>query len=289
MSALEREPRRAAGASLRLGAMLRIARQELRDTLLGWAIYVTAALGLAIAAFLLYNSLRFTAESGLSIIARPFFNPLLIASTLALLFVSVNAALAVARPREQGALQLLFYAPVDSWTVVGAHFLSGVATYGMILALLLPPLLLLAMLTNYVIPTALLIGLLPTVLAAGLAVAFGLFISTFATSGRAAILLLVLAILLLFAIQGSYLALLNIPPTSRYYDTLRLARLFLGNTMGLLRWVSPFQLLDQFLGSAIRGGWGALAQQALTTIGGTALWLLAAVASLKRRGVLPGG
>lgn len=273
--------------AIRWNAMLRIARQELRDALLGWGVYATMAAAVLLAVLLVYNSVRFVGESGLSIIVRPFFTPLLVAASLALLYVTVGATLAISRPREQGALQVLFFAPVDALALVGAHALAGIAVYAFLMVWLVPLLLLLGALTNFVVPIALIWGLLPTLLVAGLAVAFGLFLSAIAPSGRAAVLLLIVAILLLLALQAGYIALLNIPPTSRYYDALLYARVVLRNLNGLLLLISPFRMLDQGLGAALRGDRPTLLQNAAAAAVGMAVWLGAAVWALRRRGVLP--
>ena len=274
-------------SSLRRGALWRITRQQTRDASLGWAIYLVAALASLIAIVLVYNSVRFALESGLNIVVNPFFLPLQAAVSLALLYVTVEATLAVARPREHGSLQVLFFAPIDVPVLIGAHYFSGVAVYLLFLLLLAPPLLLLAWLTNFVVPSALLWGLVPSLLVAGLAVSFGLFLSTAASSGRTAILFLVAATLLLVVVQGGYAALLNIPPTSRYYDALLFLRVLLRQTHELLQWVSPFRMLDAVLGAALRADWAALLQYSGAALFGTMAWLGAAMWTLQRRGVLP--
>jgi hypothetical protein len=153
--------------------------------------------------------------------------------------------------------------------------------------LLAPPLLLLAWVTNFVVPPALLWGLVPSLLVAGLAIAFGLFLSAAAPSARAAILLLVGATLLLVVVQGGYAALLNIPPTSRYYDALLFLRVLLRQTQSFLQWVSPFRMLDAVLGAALRADWVALLRYCGAALLGTVVWLGAAIWALQRRGVLP--
>lgn len=273
--------------SLRWRALWRIAQQQTRDTALGWSVYLVASLAVLIAVILVYNAIRFTLESSLNIVVSPFFLPLQVALSLAILFVAVEATLAIARPREHGSLQVLFFAPIDYQVLVGAHYLSGLAVYVLFLALLALPILVLTWLTNFVVPPTLLWGLLPSLFVAGLAVSFGLFISAAAPSGRAAILLLIAATLLLVLVQGGYAALLNIPPTSRYYDALLFLRVLLRQIHGLLQWVSPFRMLDALLGAALRADWMALLQYSGAALLGTVVWLAAAVWAIRRRGVLP--
>ncbi|MCB0019947.1 MAG: hypothetical protein KDE09_19290, partial [Anaerolineales bacterium] len=112
-------------ASLRRNAIRRIAQQQARDALFGWGIYITAAISVGIAALLVFNSVRFVGESSLNIIGEPFLGPLLTALSLAMLLVAVEATLAIARPREQGSLQILFFAPIDEPILIGGHFVAG--------------------------------------------------------------------------------------------------------------------------------------------------------------------
>lgn len=272
---------------MRLNALWRMARQQARDAALGWALYLMAALAVLVAVVLVYNAIRFALESGLNIVVNTFFLPLQSALSLALLFVAVDATLAIARPREQGALQVLFFAPVDAPALVGSHYLAGMAVYLFFALLLAPPLAILALVTNFVVPPALLWGFAPSLLVAGLAISFGLFLSAIAPSARAAILLLVGATLLLIVVQGGYAALLNIPPTSRYYDALLFLRQLLRQAHNLLQWISPFRMLDVVLGAALRGDGAALLQYSAAALLQTLLWLGAAVAAVRRRGVLP--
>lgn len=265
----------------------RIARQELRDALVGWGVYLTVAAGLLLAVLLAYNSVRFVAGSGLQILSRPFLFPLVVAATLALLYVTVVATLAIARPREQGALQVLFFAPVDAVGFVGAHFVTGVLLYLVLIVLLVPLVWLLALLTNIFLPPALLWGLVSSVPVAGLAVAFGLFLSALAPSSRSAVLLLVAVVVLVAAIQGGYTALLNIPPTSRYYDVLLFLRVSLRVVNDLLLWVSPIGMLSHCLDAAVRGDFVSLLRDSLRAIVVSVVWLSMAAWAVRRRGVLP--
>jgi hypothetical protein len=281
------ESRTPFNSSLRWNAIQRIARQQARDSLLGWSLYLAAAIAVLIAVILVYNSIRFVGESGLNIVLRPFFLPLQAALSLALLYITAEAALAIARPREQGALQVLFFAPIDIPVLVGGFFLAGLLVYVLFLLLIVPVLLILAWITNFVVPTGLLWGLVPTIFIAGVTIAFGLFISAAAPSARSAVLLLVAAILILLVIQGAYAALLSIPPTNRFYDALLFLRVFLGSIQGLLSWVSPFRMLDIVLAAALRGDWLNVLQHVGIAIIGTLFWLAASVWAMRQRGVLP--
>jgi hypothetical protein len=95
----------------------------------------------------------------------------------------------------------------------------------------------------------------------------------------------VLAIVL--AAQIGYSALLQIPPTSRYYDALLFLRALLRVIRETLQWVSPLALLSQGLDAAFRGSWRELLLYVASGVGGALTWLVLAVWALARRGVLP--
>lgn len=273
--------------SLRWHTIRRIATQQPRDTLFGWGIYITAAISVSIAALQIFNSVRFVGESSLNIVAQPFLLPLQAALSLAILFVAIEATLAIARPREQGSLQVLFFAPIDESILIGGNFLAGLLVYILFVLLTLPILLLLAWITNFVIPVILLWAIIPTILAVSVTIAFGLFVSAAAPSARAAVLILVAGILILLGLQSAYTALLNIPPTSRFFDALLLIRTILANLQTILSWLSPFRMLDVILTSSLNSDWLALVRQLGISLATTIIWLFAAVRMLQRRGVLP--
>ena len=272
---------------LRWHTMRRIATQQPRDTLFGWGIYITAVISIGFAALQIFNSARFVGESSLNILAQPFLLPLQAALSLAILFVATEATLAIARPREQGSLQILFFAPIDEPMLIGGNFLAGLLIYILFILLTLPILLLLAWITNFVIPIILLWAIIPTIFAVGVTIAFGLFVSAAAPSARAAVLILVAGILILLGLQSAYTALLNVPPTSRFFDALLFIRTILANLQTILSWLSPFRMLDVILTSSLNNDWLALIKQLGIALVMIVIWLFAAVRMLRRRGVLP--
>jgi ABC-type transport system involved in multi-copper enzyme maturation permease subunit len=264
-----------------------VAAQELREALLSWPWYVTAAAGLLLAVLLIYNSLSFVASSKLLIMSRPFYLPLLVVATLAMLYIMAWSILAIARPRDQGALRVLFFAPVDPAGLLAGHLLAGLAIYSLLVLLTLPLLVALALLTNLPFPPLLVIGAAVSPLFALVAVAIGLFISSVAHSSRSAMFVFVAVVLLVLGIQGGYRALLSVPPTSAYYDALLFARALLRAISGALDWVSPMALLSAGLDAALRGSWPDLLLRAAAALAGGGAWLWLAVWGFERRGVLP--
>ena len=271
----------------RWSAIRRIAQQEIRDTMVGWTVYLTAAAGLLVSALLIYNSLQAVAGSGLGVLPRPFLGPTSAAAGLAIVFVTVGATLAIARPREQGALRVLFFAPVDAIALLGAQFMAGIGVYGIVVVTLIPLFAVMAFMTNLILPPMLLWGLALSVLAAGVAVAFGLFLSAIAASSRGAVLLLLATAAVLLAVQGGHSALLSVPPTGRDYDALLFLRELLRFANDLLLWVSPIGMLERSLDAALRADLQTMAAVVGTALVSAALWLSLALLAVRRRGVLP--
>jgi len=264
-----------------------LAVQELRDALFGWSFYLTAAIGPLLSALFVYNSLNFVASSGLQILARPFYVPVLVTTTLATLYLAAWATLAIVRPRDQGALRVLFFAPVDAYGVIGGHLLAGIALYSLLLLAATPLLGLISVLTNLPFPPPLLVGLLAAPVFAAVAVAIGLCISTIAASSRSAMFFLGATLLVVLAIPIAYTALLSVPPTSRYYDALLFLRDLVRMLRTLLSWISPYTLLSAGLDAAMRSSWGDLIQRLAAGVGGCVVWAALAIWGLQRRGVLP--
>ena len=264
-----------------------LAVQELRDALFGWSFYVTAAIGPLLSALFVYNSLNFVASSGLQILARPFYVPVLVTTTLATLYLAAWATLAIVRPRDQGALRVLFFAPVDAYGVIGGHLLAGIALYGLLLLVAASLLGLISVLTNLPFPPSLLVGLLAAPVFAAVAVAIGLCISTLAASSRSAMFFFGATLLVVLAIPIAYSALLSVPPTSRYYDALLFLRDLVRMLRDLLSWISPYTLLSAGLDAAMRSSWGDLIQRLVAGVVGCVVWAALAIWGLQRRGVLP--
>jgi hypothetical protein len=287
MTLPERVRLRAPAWALRGRVMRRVAVQELRDALLSWPWYVAVAVGLLLAVLLIYNSLSFVATSKLLIMSRPFYLPLVIIATLAMLYITAWSILAIARPRDQGALRVLFFAPVDPTGLLGGHLLAGIAIYGLMLVLTTPLLVVLALLTNLPFPPLLLVGAAVAPVFALVAVALGLFISSIASTSRSAMFVFIAVVLLVLGVQGGYRALLSVPPTSTYYDALLFLRALLRAISAGLDWVSPIALLSGGLDAALRANWSDLLLRAAAALISGGVWLWLAVWGLGRRGVLP--
>jgi ABC-type transport system involved in multi-copper enzyme maturation permease subunit len=274
-------------ARLRWRAVREIGKQEIRLAVFSWPLYVTATAGVLLATLLIYNIVRYVSDSGLEIVSRPFYSPMLVALSLATIYLSGWAALAIARPREQGSLRVLFFAPVHASSLIGAHLLAALAMYALIVLMTIPLMLVLSAIVNLPFPPNLLLGvaLSPTLVAP--AIAIGLCVSAVAPSGRSAALIFGLVLAILLAVQLGSNALMQIPPASRYYDALLFLREALAALRNLLNWLSPLALLSSGLDAAYRANWTELVAYVVAGLVGCAVWSALAIWALMQRGVLP--
>ena len=264
-----------------------IARQEARDALLGWPLYAVATVALLIGALLVSNALRAVAESGLEIVSRPFYFPVLVSTSLAALYLAGWAALAIARPRDQGALRVLFFAPVDPAGLVAGHAISALLLYIVFLLITTPVYVAIAWVVNLPLSPLLVTGMVVSPLFILPAIGIGLLISAWAPSARSAVFLFAAVLAVLTAVQIGYGALQQVPPTTRYYDALLFLREVLRIVREALLWLSPLALLSEGLDAALRADWAETARLLASGAIGGLVWLALAVWALQRRGVLP--
>ena len=286
LATVERAPT-ASPWGLRRRIAVAIAYQELRDAVFGWSLYLTAAVALLIGTLLLYNTMQAVGESGLAIVARPFFQPVLVTTSLAIVYLAGWAALAIARPRDQGSLRVLFFAPVDAFSLLAGHMMAALAVYTLFLVLTVPVFVVLSALLNLPLPVMLIAGMLVSIAFVAPAVAIGLLISAIAGSSRDAIFLFGIVLVVTVGVQSGYNALQGVAPESPYYDALLFLREVLRAARDALRWISPLALLSEGLDASLRSNWRELAATALSGIAGSAVWLAFGGWALRRRGVLP--
>lgn len=272
-------------------AVGRIAGRQVRSTLAGWPIYVVAILALTVVIGLLYCTVWFTNESGLFVLSRPSVLPMQVVTSVGYLFVMFAAAQSHVPPRRQGlqrsgqisTRRFVRTAGGDMPTLVTARFLAWVVVYGLLLLILIPLLALLTRGANLVIPPALLWGLIPSLVCAGLAVSAGLFIAAAAPTREAAVAIAVAVVVTSLVLQSGHHLLASLPPANPYQAVLPLLRA----GQHLLPYVSPFAASDAMLDAALRSDFPALFRLMLVTLLNVALWLSATCLTLMRREKLP--
>lgn len=261
-----------------------IARREGRAALRGFAGSAALSAALFAATWMLMVEVRALKSGGLLVVADPFGSPLAVAMLLLALFLSLSAAVSVARERESGTLEVLFYGPVDEFAYVLGKTGGLLVSYLAALPLLLLSFLLLALLTGFSLTPSVLVATALSIIPAAAIVGFGVLLSVGARRVRTAVLLLVAIAALLLGIAIAYRMVLLVPITDSASAALPLRDALAALDM-VVRWISPFAYLERVVGGAMSGAWrttivslAAAAVYAAATIGLAACWL-------RRRGV----
>ena len=268
----------------RLHAIETLARRELLALLTSLGPYVTLSLGMLVTTVVVRGHLDALVRNDVLVLADAFSLPFFVAATLAMLFLALSSAAMVAREREQGTLETLFYGPVDPAAYVLAKLLAHLAVY-------LPMALLIGLLfvadagmTGLHLNGSFALELLLSVATAAAVVALGLLLSTLTRGVRTAFALFAALTALFLAVRfGSEL--LSGVRVANNYSPLLFARdgaIWLDRLLGL---VSPFTALENGVDAVVRGDPLAYVGALGVSLVQGAVLLAAAVWALQRRGV----
>lgn len=262
-----------------------ILQRDLRSMIFGPGIYVVLSLSLAAAALIIRNSLNFVAENGLLVLASAFHLPLLVVILLTSLFLALSSVTMIAREREQGTMEVLFYGPVDRFSYILGKYLAHIVTYFVAVVIYGVCFVLFAGLTNLALPLSMIGIIILSVLTASGVIALGMFLSTLSSSARAALFLFLGIILVFIAIQVGHELLENISPQSRYYDPMLFLKSVVSFLLEVTNWVSPFAYLNQGMTAVERGSGTSYLLMSLISVIYAILFLGLSVVSLERKGV----
>ena len=91
--------------------------------------YVALGFALGLAGWMLSNDVALVRSNGLMVNAAPFQGPLLGALLVLSSFFAFSAVLSVARERDRGTLEVLFYGPIDETTYLGGKLVGLMGAY----------------------------------------------------------------------------------------------------------------------------------------------------------------
>src|SRR5687767_2990856 len=111
----------------RLHASSVVAQREFQSLARGLGGYVALAAALVGVAWILGTDLELVRANGLLVQDNTFQAPLLGAVLMLSMFLSISAVVSVARERERGTLEVLFYGPIDEVAYVAGKFMGQLA------------------------------------------------------------------------------------------------------------------------------------------------------------------
>lgn len=262
-----------------------IQQRDLRSMVFGLGMYGVLGLSMLAATLILRNYLNFVNEKGLLVLSGAFTLPLFAAVFLSSLFLALSSVTTIARERDQGTMEVLFYGPVDGVSYILGKYLAHIVVYLMMVVVYGVGFVLYAGLTNFTFPPRLIWVLLLSILVTSDVVAFGMFLSTLSRTVRAALLLFLAIVLVFVVIQAGHTFLTTIPIQDRYYNPV----LFLKNAFSFLNqvagWLSPFSYLNQGLNAVGRGSGTTYLVMLVISAAYTVVFLGLSVVALERKGV----
>jgi ABC-type transport system involved in multi-copper enzyme maturation permease subunit len=261
-----------------------VQRRDTRVMLLGPGLYVAVALGMLAVALLIRDHLDAIAANHLLVLSDAFGLPFSIAAIVVMLFLAITSATAIARERDQGTLEVLFYGPIDPAAYVLGKHLGQLVAYlpasmamgGLVVAF--------GAISGLRLGGAFPVDLVLSVFAAAATIAFGIFLSTLTTGTRSAFLLLIGVFAAFLAIHVGSQLLSNLTVQDNVSPLLYLRDLAL-TLDTLVGYVSPFTTFQTGADAALRGDLLAVLGALALLVVQTLVLLTAAVSSLGRKGV----
>ncbi|MBE3598689.1 MAG: ABC transporter permease subunit [Limnochordaceae bacterium] len=274
-----------AGKLSRARIVWSIAGRDLRSHLFGLSLYVVVALVLlGISHFAVRNALWQVDQNGLMVLGNPINYPFFLALWLSAVYLGLMAAVAIARERDNGTLEVLFYGPVDSLSYLLGKFVQPMISFVVVAAFYLAYFAASAWYTNLGFTGGIVQLLVLALVLTGCVVAFGLAIS--AVSRRVFLAVIgFLGLMVLFTLFSVAQAVLLAIPAERLTDVLAFARTLVDNVQRGLQWLSPLAYFSRGSAALLIGEW----QDYLIAVGSslvyTAVLVALAVFAFQRKGV----
>jgi ABC-2 type transport system ATP-binding protein len=261
-----------------------LSRREFLGVFYGPGPYVVVALGVLATLPVVAGYLDAVRRSGLLVLADAFTLPFFVAATLATLFLALAASATIARERDQGTLEVLFYGPVDAASYILAKHLALIVAYvpmGLLLAVLFVAY---AEMTGLRLPGAFPWELLLSFFTSAAVTALGICISAVVRSARAGIALLGAVVGLLLAIRFGSDLLSTVQLTNNFSPLLLLRDVAVSlDAVGV--YVSPFSVFQSGVEAVVRVDGGSYLLAILLSCLQAVVLLAASVQLLVWRGV----
>jgi ABC-type transport system involved in multi-copper enzyme maturation permease subunit len=261
-----------------------IGQRDLLSTLYGPGIYIVVALGMLATLPVVRSYLDAVERNRVLVLADAFTLPFFVAATIAMLFLALGSVATIARERDQGTLEVLFYGPVDHGSyVLGKHLAQVLAYLPMGLGLA-------ALFLAYAAMTGLRLGgsfvfeLVLSVFAAAAVAAMGVCLSTLVRGVRAGIALLGGLTALFLAVRFGSELLSEIRVTNNLSPLLFLRDALLALDL-LMQYLSPFSVFQSGVDAVVRGDAPAYLGAILLSCLQCAVLLAASIRLLGRRSV----
>ena len=236
---------------------LTIHRRDFRITIFGPVLYIVTTISIAIGIVIIRNYLNYIESNGLYPMPDLFSFPFRWVIILTSVYLAFSVVVAIARERESGAMELLFYGPVDNVSYVLGKYSAQLTVYCSLIILYLICFFILSNIAGVQIPGSFYMMMLLSLVTGAYLISVGVFVSTMSRNVRSATLVFLTLIASTLLIQASQAWLSNIAPESDYYNPVLLLQQLLGWIQVVLTWLSPFSYLNYGVSEMLRGNMSA--------------------------------
>jgi len=264
---------------------LTIHRRDFRITIFGPVLYIVTTISIAIGIVIIRNYLNYIESNGLYPMPDLFSFPFRWVIILTSVYLAFSAVVAIARERESGAMELLFYGPVDNVSYVLGKYSAQLTVYCSLIILYLICFFILSNIAGVQIPGSFYMMMLLSLVTGAYLISVGVFVSTMSRNVRSATLVFLTLIASTLLIQASQAWLSNIAPESDYYNPVLLLQQLLGWIQVVLTWLSPFSYLNYGVSEMLRGNMSAFLRVVGLSFVFCITFVFSSIIGLKIRGV----
>ena len=264
---------------------LTIHRRDFRITIFGPVLYIVTTISIAIGIVIIRNYLNYIESNGLYPMPDLFSFPFRWIIILTSVYLAFSVVIAIARERESGAMELLFYGPVDNVSYVLGKYSAQLTVYCLLIILYLICFFILSNIAGVQIPGSFYMMMLLSLVTGAYLISVGVFVSTMSRNVRSATLVFLTLIASTLLIQASQAWLSNIAPESDYYNPVLLLQQLLGWIQVVLTWLSPFSYLNYGVSEMLRGNMSAFLRAIGLSFVFCITFVFGSIIGLKIRGV----
>lgn len=254
----------------RLKCAFLIGMNGFKTNLAGWSLYIFTTVTVLASSLIILSYHGSIKEDGLLVTGSPLNFPFYLGVVVTGIYLSAAALISVARERESGTMEVLFYGPVDSVSYVAGKFLENLLSFVVIAVGFLTIFLILGTASNFGYFSHLVPRILLAFSYSASLVAIGIVIAITMNSVRTAILALAGLLLGLTAVQGGKLLI---------FEGVG------GKILTMLSRVSPFYFFDRGLQALADLDWTGYLFFLGLLIGLTFMAALGSIIILARKGV----
>ena len=262
-----------------------IHKRDLRIALFSPALHVVTTISILVGIVIIRNYLSYIESNGLYPMPDLFSFPFRWVIIVTGVYLAFSAVVAIARERESGTMELLFYGPVDNVSYVIGKYSAQFTLYCLLIVLYLICFLILSNIAGIHIPESFFMMMLLSLFTGAYLISVGIFVSTISKSVRSATLAFLTLIASALFIQTSQALLLSIAPESDYYNPVLLLQQLLAWIQTLLSWLSPFSYLNYGVDEMLRGNMIAFLRVIGLSTVFCLVFIVSSIIGLKIRGV----